>query len=153
VPVVLLASFLPFFVEIERVNLAVGDELAVAVLPTTATPSDDDHDWYRALPPELRAQLTQIDSLNLLLAFARRASSRLGPQAATGLPGLEVISTSAFHGAEMTPWSGGTPADLHHPGCWGTFLTAHRRALQTPVLCGGCWGRSQCENHWTAYHR
>jgi Cdc6-like AAA superfamily ATPase len=38
----------------------------VAALRATALPGGDDHDWYRALPPQLRAQLTQIEFLDLL---------------------------------------------------------------------------------------
>lgn len=66
VPVVVLASVVPFIVEIERVELTPGDELAVAALRTTAPPGGDDRDWYLALPPELRAQLTQLEFLDLL---------------------------------------------------------------------------------------
>jgi hypothetical protein len=66
VPVVVLASVLPFLVDIERVELTPGDELVVAALRATAPPGGDDHDWYLALPPEVRAQLTQIEFLNLL---------------------------------------------------------------------------------------
>ncbi len=66
VPVVVLASVVPFLVEIERVELTPGDELAVAALRATVPPGGDDRDWYLALPPELRAQLTQLEFLDLL---------------------------------------------------------------------------------------
>ena len=66
VPVVVLACVVPFLVEIERVELTPGDELVVAALRATTLPGGDDHGWYRALPPQLRAQLTQVEFLDLL---------------------------------------------------------------------------------------
>ena len=66
VPVVILAAVIPFLVEIERVQLGPGDAVVVAALRSVALPGGDDRDWYRALPAELRSQLTQLEFLNLL---------------------------------------------------------------------------------------
>jgi hypothetical protein len=89
VPVVVLASIVPFLVEIERVELTPGDKLVVAALRAKALSGGDDHDWYRALPPQLRAQLTQIEFLNLLDRLREAGMVTTSPAGANQLTGSQ----------------------------------------------------------------
>lgn len=91
-PVVVLACVVPFLVEIERVELTPGDELVVAALRATALRATalhggDDHVWYRALPPQLRAQLTQIEFLDLLGRLREAGIVTTSPAGANQLTG------------------------------------------------------------------
>jgi hypothetical protein len=94
VPVVVLAAVVPFLIEIESTELAPGDELVVAALRIHAQPGGSDHDWYRTLPPELRAQLTQIEFLNLLGRLRDAGIISTGPAGdndlADGRPNLRL---------------------------------------------------------------
>jgi hypothetical protein len=87
IPVVVLASVLPFLVEIERVELTPGDELVLAALRATAPPGGKDHDWYRALPPVLRAQLTQLEFLDLVGRLRDAGAITTGPTGDNQLTG------------------------------------------------------------------
>jgi hypothetical protein len=66
VPVVILAAVMPFLIEIDRVEISPADEFVVAALRLSAHQGGDDRDWYLSLPAELRAQLTQLEFLDLL---------------------------------------------------------------------------------------
>ena len=80
-----------------------GDELVVAALRATALPGGDDHDWYRALPPHLRAQLTQIEFLDLLGRLREAGIVTTSPAGANQLTGSRENSGSAFPGADGDP--------------------------------------------------